>query len=275
MVDITPFSASLPTKTFADCSCPTFTSSEPGPRNLHSSVVPSGMQCFHFHGKINYEGRDRLTNILSHCPNLVDLRLTGSQLLSERDKMDSSLHLQFFKLKNLQRLHVTDWHNRDWPKTSEGFMWKDGMLLQELVYRQHRYFAYHPHLKDGDLTTKTCKHHPLASSHHHDRSASYVSRQNSSTPSVSSSPDPSSSHPSDSTNTSTTPSSSFSGLPSPSPNGIIPAFPSNSSTRAQGRLTFLLCSVLSKNWNDFATSLSKKHYFLHFFLGWRVPLASY
>ncbi|KAH7059832.1 hypothetical protein BKA57DRAFT_498847 [Linnemannia elongata] len=101
--------------------------------NLHSSVVPSWMQCFHFHGKVNYEGRDRLTNILSRCPNLVDLRLTGSQLLSERNKMDSSLHLQFFKLKKLQRLHVTGWLNRDWPKTSEGFVWKDGMLLQELV----------------------------------------------------------------------------------------------------------------------------------------------
>ncbi|KAF9291584.1 hypothetical protein BGZ88_006806 [Linnemannia elongata] len=101
--------------------------------NLPSSVVASWMQSFQFHGQVNEEGRDRLTNILSRCPNLVDLRLTGSQLLSERNKMDSSLHLQIFRLNKLQRLHVTAWHNRDWPKTSEGLIWKDGMPLKELV----------------------------------------------------------------------------------------------------------------------------------------------
>lgn len=50
--------------------------------NLPSRVVASWMQSFQFHGQVNAEGRDRLTNILSRCPNLVDLRLTGSQLLS-------------------------------------------------------------------------------------------------------------------------------------------------------------------------------------------------
>jgi hypothetical protein len=80
--------------------------------NLPSSVVAPWMQSFHFHGQVNDEGRDRLTNILSRCPNLVDLRLTGS--LYEGNVMDLSLHLQIFALKKLQRLHVTDWYRR-WP----------------------------------------------------------------------------------------------------------------------------------------------------------------
>ncbi|KAF9138704.1 hypothetical protein BGX30_008830, partial [Mortierella sp. GBA39] len=73
--------------------------------NLPSSVVAPSIQSFHFHGQVNDEGRNRLTNILSRCPNLVDLRLTG--FLCEGNMMDPSLHLQIFTLKKLQRLHVT------------------------------------------------------------------------------------------------------------------------------------------------------------------------
>ncbi|KAG9072886.1 hypothetical protein KI688_000667 [Linnemannia hyalina] len=98
--------------------------------NLPSSVVAPWMQSFHFHGQVNDEGRDRLTNILSRCPSLVDLRLTGS--LSEGNIMDPSLHLQIFGLKKLQRLHVTGWYQY-WPETPGGYIWKDGMSLQELV----------------------------------------------------------------------------------------------------------------------------------------------
>ncbi|KAF9545732.1 hypothetical protein EC957_010595 [Mortierella hygrophila] len=98
--------------------------------NLPSSVVAPWMQSFHFHGQVNDEGRDRLTNILSRCPSLVDLCLTGS--LSEGNMMDPSLHLQIFALKKLQRLHVTGWY-RNWPEIPEANIWKDGMSLQELV----------------------------------------------------------------------------------------------------------------------------------------------
>ncbi|KAF9335806.1 hypothetical protein BGZ91_010348 [Linnemannia elongata] len=98
--------------------------------NLPSSVVASWIQSFGFHGQVNDEGRDRLTNILSLCPNLVDLRLTGS--LSKRNEMDPGLHLQIFASKKLQRLHVMGWY-RDWTETPEGCIWRKGMPLRELV----------------------------------------------------------------------------------------------------------------------------------------------
>ncbi|KAK5828942.1 hypothetical protein F5H01DRAFT_408423 [Linnemannia elongata] len=98
--------------------------------NLPSSVVASWIQSFGFHGQVNDEGRDRLTNILSLCPNLVDLRLTGS--LSKRNEMDPGLHLQIFASKKLQRLHVMGWY-RDWTETPAGCIWRKGMPLRELV----------------------------------------------------------------------------------------------------------------------------------------------
>ncbi|OAQ26881.1 hypothetical protein K457DRAFT_140018 [Linnemannia elongata AG-77] len=98
--------------------------------NLPSSVVAPWMQGFHFHGQVNDEGRDRLTNILSLCPNLVDLRLSGS--LSERNEMDLGLHLQIFASKKLQRLHVMGWY-RHWREIPEEYTWWEGMPLRELV----------------------------------------------------------------------------------------------------------------------------------------------
>ncbi|KAH7059856.1 hypothetical protein BKA57DRAFT_512898 [Linnemannia elongata] len=98
--------------------------------NLPSSVVAPWIQSFQFHGEVNDDGRDRLTNILSHCPSLVDLRLTGS--ISQANEMDLTLHRQIFALKKLQRLHIMGWY-QNYPETPEGFIWKDGMSLRELV----------------------------------------------------------------------------------------------------------------------------------------------
>ncbi|KAG0070386.1 hypothetical protein BGZ90_012673 [Linnemannia elongata] len=100
--------------------------------NLPSSAVAPWIQSFHFHGVVNDEGRDRLANILSLCPNIVDLRFTGPRQIFQGNTMDSNLHLQIFNLKKLQRLYVTNWCTL-WPETLEGYTWRDGMELRELV----------------------------------------------------------------------------------------------------------------------------------------------
>lgn len=46
--------------------------------------------------------------------------------------MSPILQLQIFALKKLQRLHVTGWY-ANWPEAPEGYIWKNGMPLRELV----------------------------------------------------------------------------------------------------------------------------------------------
>ncbi|KAF9904216.1 hypothetical protein EC991_002919 [Linnemannia zychae] len=94
------------------------------------------MQSFHFHGTVNGEGRNRLQNILSHCPELIDLRLTSDMTLDygrmENNEMDWNLHSTICSLRNLQRLHITGWFN-NWGTKYADHSWKNVVPLKELV----------------------------------------------------------------------------------------------------------------------------------------------
>jgi hypothetical protein len=104
--------------------------------NLPSGLMASWIQSFHFSGVVNGEGRDRLANIISHCPELVDLRLTSDQkpmvLQSMKNTLSVDLKLQICGLKKLQRLRVTGWF-RDWSMRYGPVASSDSMLLREFV----------------------------------------------------------------------------------------------------------------------------------------------
>ncbi|KAG0061498.1 hypothetical protein BGZ89_011398 [Linnemannia elongata] len=78
----------------------------------------------------------RLTNILSLCPELVDLRLTVDLRMNSQhivNPMDTGLHHAIYSLRKLQRLHVVNW---DLPSTSAyagRHAWSDPVSLKELV----------------------------------------------------------------------------------------------------------------------------------------------
>ncbi|KAK3819407.1 MAG: hypothetical protein JOS17DRAFT_819995 [Linnemannia elongata] len=71
--------------------------------NLPSSFSASLLQSFYFYGQINKEDRNRLTNIISHCSQLVDLRLVTKVWGS----MELSLQQAVFSLKMIRRLHLS------------------------------------------------------------------------------------------------------------------------------------------------------------------------
>ncbi|KAG0369077.1 hypothetical protein BGX24_002560 [Mortierella sp. AD032] len=104
--------------------------------NLPSGLKVSWLQCFHFHGTVNNEGRSRLENILSHCPELIDLRLTSDMTLNyaqpDSNEMGWSLHTTICALRKLQRLRVTGWC-RNWANKYANHSWKNVVPLQELV----------------------------------------------------------------------------------------------------------------------------------------------
>ncbi|KAG0200517.1 hypothetical protein BGX33_010964 [Mortierella sp. NVP41] len=71
--------------------------------DLPLSQSPSLLQSFHFQQKIVSEDNSRLTNILQHCPGLVDLRL-GSYY--DKSRLDLPLHHAICSSKKLQVLHL-------------------------------------------------------------------------------------------------------------------------------------------------------------------------
>ncbi|KAG0080402.1 hypothetical protein BGZ90_012481 [Linnemannia elongata] len=109
-----------------------------GPRtsSLPSNAPLSLLQCFHFHGQAIEGDLGRLTNILSLCPELVDLRLTVDLRMNSQhivNPMDTGLHHAIYSLRKLQRLHVVNW---DLPSTSAyagRHAWSDPVSLKELV----------------------------------------------------------------------------------------------------------------------------------------------
>ncbi|KAK5828992.1 hypothetical protein F5H01DRAFT_392980 [Linnemannia elongata] len=73
--------------------------------NLPSSFSAPWLQSFCFCGRINEEDRNRLTDIISHCSQLVDLKLVTEVWCS----MGLSLEKALFALKRLRRLHLSGW----------------------------------------------------------------------------------------------------------------------------------------------------------------------
>ncbi|KAF9279988.1 hypothetical protein BGZ88_012436 [Linnemannia elongata] len=73
--------------------------------NLPSSFSAPWLQSFCFYGRINEEDRNRLTDIISHCSQLVDLKLVTEVWCS----MGLSLEKALFSLKRLRRLHLSGW----------------------------------------------------------------------------------------------------------------------------------------------------------------------
>ncbi|KAG0273161.1 hypothetical protein BGZ95_011017 [Linnemannia exigua] len=71
--------------------------------DLSPNHRPSLLQCFHFLQKIVSEDNPRLTNILHHCPGLVDLRLGSNR---DNNKLDPLLHRAICSLAGLQILHL-------------------------------------------------------------------------------------------------------------------------------------------------------------------------
>ncbi|KAF9131354.1 hypothetical protein BGX30_013139, partial [Mortierella sp. GBA39] len=98
--------------------------------NLPSNFSASWLQSFCFYGRINEEDRNRLTNIISHCSQLVDLRLVTEVWCS----MGLSLQQAVFSLKMLRRLHLSGWDQR----LDQDANVNDPRPLQEIVnYTSH------------------------------------------------------------------------------------------------------------------------------------------
>ncbi|KAG0217930.1 hypothetical protein BGX33_009091 [Mortierella sp. NVP41] len=98
--------------------------------DLPTNHGPSWLQSFHFYGPVSKkEDSSRLTNILSHCPGLVDLRLISQ---GEVSVMEIGLRRAIHSLKKLQRLHVFGW-TKDISVSSENGSWSNLMSLKELV----------------------------------------------------------------------------------------------------------------------------------------------
>ncbi|KAF9136965.1 hypothetical protein BGX30_010686 [Mortierella sp. GBA39] len=76
--------------------------------NLPSGFSASWLQSFCFNGRIIEEDRNRLTDIISHCSQLVDLRLVTNVWCS----VGLSLQKAVSSLKMLRRLHLSGWDLR-------------------------------------------------------------------------------------------------------------------------------------------------------------------
>ncbi|KAK3819437.1 MAG: hypothetical protein JOS17DRAFT_756439 [Linnemannia elongata] len=94
--------------------------------NLPSSLSASWLQSFCFYGRIDEEDSNRLTNIISHCSQLVDLRLVAEVWCS----MGLSLQQTVFALKSLRRLHLSGW---DLSLDQDGNV-GDPRPMKEIVY---------------------------------------------------------------------------------------------------------------------------------------------
>ncbi|OAQ36831.1 hypothetical protein K457DRAFT_131966 [Linnemannia elongata AG-77] len=92
--------------------------------NLPSGFKSLWIQSFCFNGRIDEEDQYRLTNIVSHCPQLVDLRLVTDVLCA----MVSSLQQVVFSLKMLRRLHLSGLHI-----DQDGTV-NDSLSMKEIVY---------------------------------------------------------------------------------------------------------------------------------------------
>ncbi|KAK3819365.1 MAG: hypothetical protein JOS17DRAFT_836551 [Linnemannia elongata] len=77
--------------------------------DLPSNFSASWLQRFCFRGRINKEDRNRLTNIISHCTELADLRLVNDEVVAS---VGLNLQWSVFTLKMLRRLHLSDWDLR-------------------------------------------------------------------------------------------------------------------------------------------------------------------
>ncbi|KAF9273258.1 hypothetical protein BGZ88_003934 [Linnemannia elongata] len=92
--------------------------------NLPSGFKSLWIQSFYFNGRIDEEDQYCLTNIVSHCPQLVDLRLVTDVLCA----MMSSLQQAVFSLKMLRRLHLSGLHI-----DQDGTV-NDSLSMKEIVY---------------------------------------------------------------------------------------------------------------------------------------------
>ncbi|KAF9128559.1 hypothetical protein BGX30_014285, partial [Mortierella sp. GBA39] len=105
--------------------------------NLPSGFSASWLQSFCSYGRINEEDRSRLMNIVSHCSQLVDLRL----VICFYSPMVLSLQYSVFSLKMLRRLHLSGWGlERD-----QGGNVNDPRPMKEIVF--YTYFK-----DDSNLT---------------------------------------------------------------------------------------------------------------------------
>ncbi|KAF9332089.1 hypothetical protein BGZ91_011838 [Linnemannia elongata] len=95
--------------------------------NLSSRFSATWLQSFCFYGRINNgEDRKRLAKIISHCPQLVDLRLVNESLWF----MELSLQQAVFSLKKLRRLHLRGWELR----LDQDADVNDPQPIKEIVY---------------------------------------------------------------------------------------------------------------------------------------------
>ncbi|KAH7059906.1 hypothetical protein BKA57DRAFT_445964 [Linnemannia elongata] len=95
--------------------------------NLSSRFSAPWLQSFCFYGRINSgEDRKRLAKIISHCSQLVDLRLVNESLWF----MELSLQQAVFSLKKLRRLHLRGWELR----FDQDVDVNDPQPIKEIVY---------------------------------------------------------------------------------------------------------------------------------------------
>ncbi|KAG0311924.1 hypothetical protein BGZ97_011554 [Linnemannia gamsii] len=97
--------------------------------NLPLSFNASWLQSFRFYGRIHEDDRKRLTNIISHCSQLVDLRLA----CQGRCYMDLGLHQAAFSLKKLRRLHLAGWMRDEMWDGDENSAHEDGKPMVEVI----------------------------------------------------------------------------------------------------------------------------------------------
>ncbi|KAG0296563.1 hypothetical protein BGZ96_009142 [Linnemannia gamsii] len=101
--------------------------------NLSSSFSAPWLQSFQFFGRVTVEDRIRLTNIISYCSQLVDLKLDCQ---GEWGFMDLDLHQAIFSLKNLRSLHLAGWgrgRGKKWNGDEENLL-VDPQPMKEVIY---------------------------------------------------------------------------------------------------------------------------------------------
>ncbi|OAQ36842.1 hypothetical protein K457DRAFT_12497 [Linnemannia elongata AG-77] len=107
--------------------------------NLPSSFSASWLQSFGFYGEIDEEDLSRLTNIISHCSQLVDLRLANEF----RCIMGLSLQQAVLTLKKLRRLHLSGLHidqdsNLDDPRPMKEIVYYTSLEVGRLLAKTIR-----------------------------------------------------------------------------------------------------------------------------------------
>ncbi|KAG0286174.1 hypothetical protein BGZ97_007527, partial [Linnemannia gamsii] len=118
--------------------------------NLPFGFSASWLQSFRFYGRVNADDRIRLTNIISHCSQLVDLRL----VCQGEGYLNSTLPQAAFSLKMLRRLHLANWGRDENWNGDEGIILEDPISMTELI---------HPNqFKDSQYLTKTIRQSGVA-----------------------------------------------------------------------------------------------------------------